>query len=59
MLLCAVQEPWTVQELADCVEGSIASCDFDHPCLNLMSHNSNKNEMLATLCIRHVLGGNL
>ena len=29
MLLCGVQEPWTVQELADCVEGSIVGCDFD------------------------------
>ena len=29
MLLCDVQEPWTIQELVDCVDGSIAGCNFD------------------------------
>ena len=51
MILCSVQEPWTVQELADCVEHSMAGCDFNPPCLNLMSQDSNDNQMLATLCM--------
>ena len=59
MLLYTVQERWTIQELADCVEGSVTSCDFDNPCLNLVSHNSNKKHILATLHIKYMLGGNL
>ena len=35
-----------------------SGCGFDHPCLNLMSHNNNNNnEMLATLCMK--LGANI
>ena len=42
MLLCGVQEPWIVQELADCVEGSINGRDLNCPCLELMSDNRTK-----------------
>ena len=57
ILWCA--RAWTVQELTDCVESSIDGCDLNRPCPNLMSQNSNENEMLATLSMKHVLGGNL